>query len=182
MSSLPEQRKSALEETLPKMNNQAEQQKLLEIVETWNLNEKPEYRGFRCANCQGYKNEANYHFLNFGGYRLPIHMCEDGCEQALQLEQIEIDPSRKVVVNKDTFGKKYQYAPEAIERFKQIVASWPEYQKPELKAFLCDDCGDDLEIDHADGQRKGFHSWWNNDGTLVELHFHRECGNKLGIE
>jgi len=25
---------------------------LLRIVKTWNIKEKPEYRGFRCASCQ----------------------------------------------------------------------------------------------------------------------------------
>jgi len=43
------------------MDNSKEHQLLLEIVETWQPSEYPEYRGFRCANCQQYKNQAWYH-------------------------------------------------------------------------------------------------------------------------
>jgi type II secretory ATPase GspE/PulE/Tfp pilus assembly ATPase PilB-like protein len=31
-----------------------DKEKLLRIVQSWNINKGPEYRGFRCANCQRY--------------------------------------------------------------------------------------------------------------------------------
>jgi len=39
------------------------QHALLRIVQTWNLNPKPEYRGFRCANCQRYIHRSWHHWL-----------------------------------------------------------------------------------------------------------------------
>lgn len=39
------------------------QELLLKIVKTWSLNQNPEYRGFRCANCQEYIKKAWYHRL-----------------------------------------------------------------------------------------------------------------------
>jgi hypothetical protein len=153
-----------------------EQAILLKIVETWRPSEKPEYRGFRCANCQQYKNEAWYHWVNTDGYHLPIHMCADNCEPAFQAGTIQIDESKRAEVNRKTFGIGYAYAEEAKKRFEKIVASWPEYKEPELKAYTCDGCGQNLDIDPADNQRKGWHVWYKMaDNTLAELHFHKDC-------
>jgi hypothetical protein len=166
------------------MDRQKEQQLLLETVETWNLNEYPEFRGFRCANCQQYKNQAWYHWLNSGDYRLPVHMCDDNCESLFKTGAIEIDENKKVSVDRNSFGNSYQFKPETIKRFDKVIASWPEEKEPELKNFSCDECGLDLEINPVDNQRKGFHVWYKMlDGkTLAELHFHKNCANALGIE
>jgi len=165
------------------MTREDEQDILLKIVETWRLSEKPEYRGFRCANCQQYKNEAWYHWVNTGGYKLPIHLCNDTCEPTFQNNSIQIDENKKQSVNRKSFGNTYKYTPEAINRFKEIVASWPEYKEPELKAFTCDICNLELEIDEKDGVRNGYHVWYKmEDGiTLAELHFHKDCAAQLGI-
>lgn len=169
------------------ISGQEEQQILLQIVETWRLNEFPEYRGFRCANCQQYKNEAWYHWVNTaheaGQFRLPIHMCNDTCEPAFQNDTIQIDQAKRTQVDRESFGNNYNFSDSTKRKFRGIVASWPDYKKPELKAFTCDDCGNDLEIDKTDGARKGYHVWWKMDDgkTLTELHFHRDCGHKLGI-
>lgn len=163
------------------MDKQKEQETLLAIVETWKLSEKPEYRGFRCANCQQYKNQAWYHWLNTEGYILPVHLCGDKCEPAFQGCQIKIDSGKKVEIDRQSFGNGYRFKPETIERFKEIVSSWPEHREPELKVFYCDECGDDLDTDPTDGLRKGYHVWWKMpDGkTLTEFHFHKKCGNSL---
>ena len=163
--------------------NIKEQEILLSIVETWKPSEYPEYRGFRCANCQQYKNEAWYHWVNFGNYRLPIHMCNDTCEKEFNNGTIKIDGSKRQTVDRDNFGNKYLFSQESLKRFKEIVALWPTYEEPKLKVYTCDNCGNDLDIDPIDGQRKGYHVWWKqNDGkTLIELHFHKDCGHKLGI-
>lgn len=70
-----------------KINKDSEQKLLLKIVETWRPNEIPEYRGFRCANCQQYVSRAWYHWLNSGDYRLPVHMCDERCEPATSFSQ-----------------------------------------------------------------------------------------------
>lgn len=160
-----------------------EQAILLSIVETWRISELPEYRGFRCAHCQQYKNEAWYHWVNTGGYKLPIHLCDEGCHQALQAQSLTVDASKRQKVNRVSFGKNVNYSPRAVRRFQEIVHSWPDNAPPEKKAFSCDECGLALESDPADGMRKGFHVWWKMpDGyTLAELHFHRECAHQLGI-
>ncbi len=162
------------------MNSQAEQEILLKIVETWNPSMKPEYRGFRCANCQKYKNEAWYHWVHTGGYRLPIHMCTDTCEPQFQNGTINIDESKRKQVIREEFNPTYSEKTE--KRFDEIIASWPEYKKPELKAYTCDECEQDLDID-TDVQRKGWHVWYKmpDDFTLAELHFHKSCAKKIGL-
>lgn len=165
------------------MSLQKEQQMLQAIVETWRPSEFPEYRGFRCANCQKYKNKAWYHWVNSGNYKLPIHMCNDTCEPQFKAGTIKIDEAKRAKVDRTNFGNQYKYSDHAKSRFREIVNSWPEYKEPELKNYTCDECGKDLGIDLADGQRKGYHVWWRMDDgkTLAELHFHRECGHNLGI-
>ncbi len=77
-----------------------EQKILLSIVETWRLSEKPEYRGFRCANCQQYKNKARYHWVNTAGCKFPIHMCDDTCEPEFQNNSIVVDESKRQPVDR----------------------------------------------------------------------------------
>ncbi len=156
---------------------------LLQIVETWRPSQFPEYRGFKCANCQQYKNKAWYHWLSLGDYKLPIHICNDICEPQFQKGTIKIDQSKRAKVDRSSFGKEYKFLEKTILRFKEIVSSWPDYENPKLKAFICDECGQDLDIDPLDSQRKGYHVWWKEDDgkTLVELHFHKFCGNSMGI-
>ena len=51
------------------------QQILLKIVRTWRINFQPEYRGFRCADCQRYLHKAFHHHLKYGGFDTPAHFC-----------------------------------------------------------------------------------------------------------
>lgn len=166
------------------MPAQQEQDLLLKIVETWRPNPIPEYRGFRCANCQQYKNQAWYHWLNTAGYRLPVHMCTDTCEPAFQNASITIAQDKRQTVDRPTFGQSYPYPSPAVQAFRNIVAAWPDAAPPQLKAFTCDLCHQDLDIDPQGSQRKGYHVWWlMDDGTtLAELHFHRHCAQQLEIE
>lgn len=168
------------------LDRDQEQELLLQIVETWRPSAKPEYRGFHCASCQEYKNEAWYHWLNKGDYRLPVHMCNDKCEPLFRNGQIQIDEGKREIVDRSTFGNAYSYSTPAIKRFRQIVDAWPEYEKPKLKTFSCDDCGKDLDMEKLpDGseQRQGYHVWWEmgDNKTLAELHFHKSCGDALGV-
>lgn len=99
---------------------------------------------------------------------------------------MQIDEGKRAQVNRGTFGNAYQYTEEAKKRFREIVASWPEYKEPELKVYVCDDCGKELDMEILpDGstQRQGCHVWWKMDDEkiLTELHFHRDCGQRLGV-
>ncbi len=56
------------------------QQKLLQIVQTWNISKNPQYRRFRCGNCQNLlKNNVWHYQLNSGGFSTLVHLCND-CE------------------------------------------------------------------------------------------------------
>jgi hypothetical protein len=152
---------------------------LLSIVKTWNISERPEYRGFRCACCQEYKNEAWYHWVTSHNFLLPLHLCDTKCEKALLNNSLDIDTTKLHETDTTLFGQNHSYSLETISAFRQIISSWKISEKPLLKAFTCDLCDKELTIE--DGVRKGWHVWWNNSGTLTELHFHKECGEKLHI-
>lgn len=169
------------------MTPEEEQQILLKIVETWRLKEIPEYRGFRCANCQEYKNEAWYHWLNIGGYKLPIHLCNDQCEPLLKTKSLNIDQDKRSYVDRKKFGNSYSFTEKAKQRFREIVAAWPDYRAPKLQTFICDECNQELTLETLPNnklQRQGYHVWWKMDDgqTLAELHFHKECADELGIK
>lgn len=36
---------------------------------------RPEYRGFRCADCQRYLHKAWHYYLNYNGFKTPVHFC-----------------------------------------------------------------------------------------------------------
>lgn len=55
------------------------------IVESWEINLKPEYRGFRCANCQKYIFKAWHYSFHNKKYRTPVHLC-NSCNRKLEFE------------------------------------------------------------------------------------------------
>lgn len=176
-----------VEQTQPqKIEGEQEQQLLLSIVETWTPNPFPTYRGFKCGNCQEFKDEAWFHWLNKGDYKLPVHMCSDKCEPTFQSGGIHIDDEKRKTVERETFGDSNPYPETAVKRFTEIIASWADYEPPKLKAFTCDDCDGELNMETLpDGteQRQGYHVWWKmpDNKTLAELHFHKDCGHKIGV-
>jgi hypothetical protein len=146
------------------------QKVLLKIVLTWDLNENPEYRGFRCANCQKYMHKAYYHWLTDGGYKTPVHFCKE-CERKFVSSNIVVTKPR-TVVDRLKFGLKF---PENIwQKIRKAVKSWDTKAKPKYKTFTCDDCGRKMH--------KAYHVWSNMDGTLVETHFCKECANRMGLQ
>lgn len=48
---------------------------LLKIVKRWNIRLTPQYRGFRCADCQRYLHKAWHHNLDYGGFKTSVHFC-----------------------------------------------------------------------------------------------------------
>lgn len=149
-----------------------EQQLLLQIVQSWNIKSDPEYRGFRCAVCQEYRNKAWHHWLRSSGFLVPIHLCDETCEQAFQSETLTFaSPPLEKTINLTN-----PYSLKATGTFEEILEEWNTLAPPALKAFTCDLCEEKLEIDPEDGRRKGYHIWYETRSREVaELHFHRQC-------
>jgi len=142
---------------------------LLRIVETWDIQEKPEYRGFRCANCQKYIHKAYYYWLDGGGYLTPIHFCKK-CQKKLESFQIKIIKPR-LPVNRKTFG--LNFGEKIFKICKNISKKWNTKAKPTYKIFTCDKCGRNMY--------RAYHVWLNIDSRLIEVHFCKKCGDKLEI-
>ena len=139
---------------------------LLRIVQTWKLNKKPEYRGFRCANCQKYLYKAWHHWCIKGGYKTPVHFCNN-CESDFKLSNINIIKP-KISADRTKFNLKF---PERIKiKLKKITDSWNISTKPVYKTFTCDDCGENMH--------KAYHLWFKMNRILIEAHFCKKCGDK----
>lgn len=164
------------------MSDEGEQRLLLKIIGTWQPNNNPEYRGFRCGICQKYINKGWHHWLYSDNYLLPIHICID-CEPNLDIENITL--AHRKVIKKGSIINNNIFKETAIRRLTEIIKSWRLYKKPKLKIFSCDECGKDLFLEkfpNGTKQRKGYHVWWKSNKSIIsELHFHKKCGNKLKI-
>jgi len=142
---------------------------LLRIVRTWRPSDRPEYRGFRCANCQRRIHKAWHHWLDASGYKTPVHFC-DSCEKKFRASKIKITKP-EIKVNRKNFGMKF---PPGVERkIREAAARWNTKAKPKYKTFTCDECGRRV--------RKARHVWFNDRGTLVEVHFCKEDGRRTGF-
>lgn len=142
---------------------------LLRIVKSWNLSEKPEYRKFRCANCQKYVSKAYYYWIDAGGYKTPVHFCKK-CQKKFELEKIEITKPG-LTVSRKTFGLDFEK--KFIQICKEIIKKWNTKTKPIYKIFTCDYCGRNMY--------KAYHAWLKLNNNLVELHFCIKCGKKLKL-
>ncbi|MDI6591790.1 MAG: hypothetical protein QME61_02560 [Patescibacteria group bacterium] len=105
---------------------------LLKIVKTWNINEKPEYRGFRCANCQKYIHKAYYYWLNAAGYKTLVHFCKN-CQKKFESKEIQITKPR-LPVNQKTFRP--AFGKDFIQMGKEIAKKWNTKAKPIYKFSL----------------------------------------------
>lgn len=139
-------------------------QTLLKIVETWKINKRPEYRGFRCANCQRYMHKAYHYWLNDKKYKTPVHFCKK-CQKLFESAQIQMVKPR-LLVNRKTFGLKFNKR--FIEKCKSITEKWNTKTSPVYKFFACDNCGKNIY--------KAHHIWLNINNCLIEVHFCRKCG------
>lgn len=151
------------------------QKALQDIVNTWDINPLPTFRGFKCGNCQKYINEAYYHWLNSSQFYLPVHFCTS-CQKLLKENKLEINISKGKHPKQDDFP----ILSESTKRtFADIVSRWSPHESNNPTPFFCDDCQGKLDNDRSDEMRKGYHVWWPNEGRLHELHFHRKCGDKV---
>lgn len=144
------------------------QKTLLRIVKTWDINPKPEYRGFRCADCQKQIRKAWYHWLTTTGYKTPVHFCAK-CEKKFRLNKIKIK-KLMVKVNKSKFIK---FPGNIKSKLQRVVRKCNNKSKPIYKTFTCDNCGMNMF--------KAYHIWFILKKNLVEVHFCRKCGEKTGI-
>lgn len=170
----------------PSGQRAGEQQMLLAIVHSWRPSAIPEYRGFRCAFCQSPINAAWHHWLLSDDYALPVHLCDERCESRFQAGTLPIDPATHTAGPAQPLDNAGLYSEEATRRFREIVQSWTAHTRPALHTFTCDACGGELLMEPGpDGmlRRQGYHVWWQMEPEhkRVELHFHRACGQALGI-
>lgn len=142
---------------------------LLRVVRTWRPSEKPEYRGFRCANCQRRMYKAWYHWLDRCGYKAPVHFCA-ACEKKFRAGKICIT-TPEVKINRKTFG--LEFSKETERKLREASKKWDTRARPTYRTFTCDECGRRM--------RKAWHVWFNDRGTLVEAHFCKEDGIKIGV-
>jgi transcription elongation factor Elf1 len=140
---------------------------LLKIVKTWNLSEKPEYRGFRCAYCQKYLHKAFYYWLDGAGYKTPVHFCKK-CQKDFESGKIRIT-KKALPINRKIFGLKFDE--NFIQICKNIIKNWNTKAKPVYKIFTCDYCGKNMY--------NSYQTWLNIDVSLVEMHICKNCWNKL---
>jgi len=142
-----------------------DQETLLKIVRTWNLKPKPEYRGFRCANCQKYMRKAWHHWLAKGGYKTPVHFCHV-CQEEFRSGRIRINKG-KAKVDKSEF----KFPIKEKGRLIKLSGKWEVEAKPIYRMFTCDECNKDMY--------KAYHIWLTERGSLIEIHLCKECGDKL---
>jgi len=132
------------------------QKVLLRIVKTWKINNKPEYRGFRCADCQKYIHRAWHYFLKTGGYRTPVHFC-NLCQAKLST----LNKGIYKVFTCDNCGKKMYKAWHV----------WTKKGKVLSEAHFCKECGKKLGINKG---IKGI--IYDLDGTIVSTIKIHEAG------
>ncbi len=138
---------------------------LLRIVRTWRLNPKPEYRGFRCANCQRYLRRAWHHWLTSSRYRTPVHLCQS-CESLFRQDKLKVRGARRLAI-KSRFYKNFSLKVKGqLRKFLGRTSTRPVY-----KGFTCDKCKTSLQ--------KAYHIWSFLRGSLNELHLCKRCGDKI---
>lgn len=101
-----------------------------------------------------------------------MHFCNN-CESDFESSNIKII-KQKIPVDRAKFNLKF---PERIKtKLKEIVDSLDikAKVKPIYKTFVCDNCGENIH--------KAYHFWFKMNKILIETHFCRRCGDKLGLE
>lgn len=155
--------------------SQQTQQKLLDIVQTWNPSPSVEYRRFRCANCQMHiAGPVYHHLLTAGGFICPVHLCRE-CQSEFNANVL-VPKNPKIEVDKIHFSIIPNEA-------KKLMESWNmEQTTPILKEIICDECSQLLEKDD-EGYPQGYHIWWKTDSEiLVEIHLDKNCAENYSIK
>lgn len=141
------------------------------MVQAWKPKEKPEYRGFRCANCQKSLYKAWHHWYEGGLYKTPVHLCNK-CEFNFKSFEAKI-VKPKVSLNITKFYSIQDFQEKIKTELKEIVDNWSTKSKPVYKTFTCDSCGKNMH--------KAYHFWFRIKEVLSEAHFCKKCGDKLGL-
>lgn len=134
-----------------------EQEFLLKIVQTWHIKNKPAFRGFKCGNCGKILHKAWHNWLNSGGFKTPVHLCNK-CQYGLEIKSPRVKIDRiKIKI----------WSRVDIKLIKKIITNWRIDYKPIYKRFVCDLCGKNIY--------RAYHLWFNLDSILSEIHFCRKC-------
>ena len=148
--------------------------KLLALVQSWKINDHPEYRGFRCANCQKYMTDgAWHHLLTSGGYITQVHFCNN-CEDSFNQSTPGTNEPR-ATIDKSKF--KFECTQENQAILRKIIDVRKITPTDTYKVFTCDLCGEAFPKD--EGYQKAYHVWCNIDENLVEFHFDERCFHEL---
>ena len=151
------------------------QAKLIAIAETWVLSDRPEFRGFRCADCQQYLIDNAWHyFLREGGYLLAVHFCGT-CRRVFDESGITSKPRFSVV--RKRFMPRFPAG--TGKALHAISRRWNRDTPPVSKVFTCDRCKEALPM--LGDRRQGWHVWQNQHGRLIEYHFDDACARKIKI-
>ena len=78
------------------------QEKLQNIVKKWETKEKPEYRIYRCANCQTSIRKASQYLLNNKNFVVTVHLCKK-CNNFLIFPKIKIKDFKCDACSKSVF-------------------------------------------------------------------------------
>lgn len=54
--------------------------KISEIVKSWNIKDKPEFRAFKCGKCLKDIDKAWHVWFEYDGFKCEVHFC-DSCYQ-----------------------------------------------------------------------------------------------------
>ena len=138
---------------------------LLRIAGTWNPNPKPEYRGFRCTNCKRSLHKAWHHWLTSGGYRTPVHLCQN-CESLFKQDKLKARGLRRPALKSRFYTNFSSKIRGKLRNFLGRVSARPAY-----KGFTCNKC--------RTGLLKAYHVWSFLRGSLRELHFCKRCGDAV---
>ena len=143
----------------------ASQWQLLAMVRKWTPSPTPEFRGFRCGQCgDELASEAWHHFLDGGGFLVPVHLCTN-CHTSKNAAPVEILPPTF-----DLSSFQPELSPYTAATLDIISNAWKSNYPPfyGYRAFCCDCHGSELETEN--GIAKAWHVWRNKNGVLIEYH------------
>ncbi len=141
-----------------------DQKFLLKIVQTWHIKAKPEFRGFKCGICERVLHKAWYNWLDYHGFKTPVHLCKD-CQEKLEIKY----PNAKIYKSKI----RVDLTNKINKTVKEIVKKWKISTRPIYKIFLCDFCKKNIY--------QAYHVWINLDNIVSEIHFCKKCGDYISL-
>lgn len=142
----------------PKIN----QETLLNIVSTWHVKQKSEFRIFKCGNCRRILRRAWHYWLHIGGFKTPVHLCKE-CQRDLKITY----PKLNLKLSKIDLRPSQRLKPILLD----IVSQWNIKVKPCFKQFQCDYCKRTIH--------KANHIPVKIKAKISEVHLCKQCWTKI---